>query len=114
MLRLLASRLLKKKLLAAWKAARKREDCEWRAKKRRQSPERSCLPTTATLPSAMNGDFGTSPPNGWRRSDESAQVISHQPAWQRNIKIWAARNILRPSGVLLAAIEPHRLDGDGQ
>jgi hypothetical protein len=54
--------LLKKKLLAAWKAARKREDeLEWRAKKGRQSPGRSCLPTAATLPSAMNGDFGTSP-----------------------------------------------------
>src|ERR1700676_5072799 len=76
MLRLLASRLLKKKLLAAWKAARKREDCEWRAQKRRQSPERSCLPTAATLPSAMNGDFGTSPPNGGRPSDESAAYLS--------------------------------------
>ncbi len=45
--------------------------------------ERSCLPTAATLPSAMNGDFGTSPPNGGRPSDESAQLISHQRAWQR-------------------------------
>jgi hypothetical protein len=73
---LLASRLLKKKLLAAWKAARKREDeLEWRAKKRRQSPERSCLPTAITLPSAMNGDFGTSPPSG-RPKDESAAYLS--------------------------------------
>src|SRR5260370_4796128 len=31
----------------------------------------------------MNGDFGTSPPNGGRPSDESAQLISHQRAWQR-------------------------------
>jgi hypothetical protein len=31
----------------------------------------------------MNGDFGTSPPNGGRPSDESAQLISHQQAWQR-------------------------------
>jgi hypothetical protein len=30
------------------------EDREWSAKKRRQSPDRSCLPTTAKLPSAMN------------------------------------------------------------
>ena len=29
-------------------------------------------------------------------------------------KIGIARDILRPSGVLLAAIKPHRLDGDGQ
>ena len=35
------------------------------------------------LPSAMNGDFGTSPPNGGRPSDESAQLISHHRAWQR-------------------------------
>jgi hypothetical protein len=33
--------------------------------------------------SAMNGDFGTSPPNGGRPSDESRQLISHQRAWQR-------------------------------
>src|ERR1700721_4545695 len=40
MLRLLASRLLNKKLPAARKATRKREDeLEWRAKKRRQSRE---------------------------------------------------------------------------
>jgi hypothetical protein len=34
-------------LLAAWKAARKRgeDEPEWRAKKKRQSPERSRLPT---------------------------------------------------------------------
>ncbi len=53
------------------------------SQKRRQSPKISCLPTTATLPSAMNGDFGTSPPNGGRPSDESRQLISHQRAWQR-------------------------------
>jgi hypothetical protein len=29
-------------------------------------------------------------------------------------KIGIARDILPPSGVLLAAIKPHRLDGDGQ
>ena len=34
------------------------------------------------LPGAMNGDFGTSPPNGGRPSDESAQLISHQRASQ--------------------------------
>src|SRR3984893_15416711 len=84
MLRLLASRLLKKKLLAAWKAARKREDeREWRAKKRRRSPGRSCLPTAATLPSAMNGDFGTSPPYKEGNPQTSRQLISHRRAWQR-------------------------------
>src|SRR6266480_962991 len=80
MLRLLASRLLKKRLLAAWKAARKMGKVNLRrAKKRRQSPERSCLPTAATLPS---GDFGTSPPktrprpNRGRPSDESTAYLS--------------------------------------
>jgi hypothetical protein len=28
---------------------------------KKQSPEKSCLPMAATLPSAMNGNFGTSP-----------------------------------------------------
>jgi hypothetical protein len=65
------------------------DEREWRAKRdgslprdhacRRQQP---CL--ALQLPaSAMNGDFGTSPPNGGRPSDESAQLISHQRAWQR-------------------------------
>src|SRR6266404_7885392 len=76
MLRLLASRLLKKRLLAAWKAARKGGKMNVESQKRRQSPKRSCLPTAATLPSAMNGDFGTSPPNGGRPSDESATYLS--------------------------------------
>jgi hypothetical protein len=28
---------------------------------KKESPEKSCLPMAATLPSAMNGNFGTSP-----------------------------------------------------
>jgi len=46
-----------------------KDESKWRAKKRRQSPERSCLPTAATLPSALNGDFGTSPLTTVKRVD---------------------------------------------
>jgi hypothetical protein len=78
MLPLLASPLLQKRLLAAWKAARKRgkNEPEWRAKKRRP-PERSCLPTAATLLSAMNGDFGTSPPKKGDHQTSSRRAYPH-------------------------------------
>ena len=67
MLRLLASRLLKKKLLAAWKAARKREDeLEWRAKKRRQSRE--------TRPADGNSN----------RAQPNEQGLRHVPALEGN------------------------------
>jgi hypothetical protein len=39
-------------------------------------------------------------------------MLGRDGAWLKKIGI--ARDILRPSGVLLAAIKPHRLDGDGQ
>src|SRR6266851_2590116 len=80
----MATGLLKKRLLAAWKAARKGGKMNVSGEPKETAvSERSCLPTAATLPSAMNGDFGTSPHNGGRPSDESAQLISHQRAWQR-------------------------------
>src|SRR5258708_16691811 len=45
---------------------------------------REIMPADGSNPAcAMNGDFGTSPPNGGRPSDEAAQLISHQRAWQR-------------------------------
>ena len=103
--RLLASRLLKKGTQTA------EDEPEWRAKKRWQSPERSCLPTAATLPSAMNGDFGTS------RLEEgdpqtSRQLISHRRAWQR-VRIFsnAAAPLLRSTMFLVGPLDSQlRLD----
>jgi hypothetical protein len=40
--------------------------------KKEESPEKSCLPTAATLPSAMNGNFGTFPLEKGRHSEELA------------------------------------------
>src|ERR1700730_4889217 len=84
MLRLLASRLLKKRLLAAWNAARKGGKMNVSGEPKETAVSREIMPADGSNPAcAMNGDFGTSPPNGGRPSDEAAQVISRQRAWQR-------------------------------
>jgi hypothetical protein len=49
---------------------------------KKQSPEKSCLPTAATLPSAMNGNFGTSPLKKMGGTLTTWQPISHGRAWQ--------------------------------
>ncbi len=43
---------------------------------------------------------------------ESEKMFGHDGGWLKKIRV--ARDILPPSGVSLAAIKPHRLDGDGQ
>jgi hypothetical protein len=66
MLRLLASLLLKKTIPAARKAARQRGNVNLigEPKKETASPEKSCLPMAATLPSTISEDFDTSPRAG--------------------------------------------------
>jgi hypothetical protein len=49
-----------KKIAGRWEAARTLWNLNDNGDQK-QSPEKSCLPTAATLPSAMNGNFGTSP-----------------------------------------------------
>src|SRR6516162_10665059 len=66
MARSVACRLLKKKLLAAWKAARKRGEDEedesgWRAKKDGSLPRERARRQQQPVPARCSGDFGTSP-----------------------------------------------------
>jgi len=77
MLHFLASGLLKE-IADRWEDGPQPVEYEpqWRPKKRRQSLERSCLPTAVTLPNAINADFGTSPPKKGPPSDESAAYLA--------------------------------------
>src|SRR3984957_16802514 len=81
MLRLLASRLLKK-LPAAWKATRKPQDeLERKAKKRRQSREIRPADSSKYCPAQRTGT--SAPPRLEGNPQTSRQLISHQRAWQR-------------------------------
>src|SRR6516225_10790465 len=111
---LLAYHLLRKKLVAAWKAARKRGKTKkmnlgGEPKKRRQSPERTCPPTAATRPSAMKQGFRHVPAYDCQTS---RQLISHRPVWQRVriAVIFPMPQLLRFAGrfrqVMYSASEP--------
>ncbi len=78
MLRLLASRLLKKRLPAAWKSGTQRweDEREWRAKRDGSLPRDHACRRQQPCLAQSSGDFGTSPPNGGRPSDESAAYLS--------------------------------------
>src|ERR1700730_505835 len=82
MLRLLASRLLKKRLLAAWEAARKGGKMNVSGEPKETAVSRE-ITADGSNPSAMNGDFGTSPPYKEGNPQTSRQLISHRRAWQR-------------------------------
>jgi hypothetical protein len=70
MLRLLASPLLKKILLAAWKAARKRRRMNLSGEPKETAISREILPADGSSPAQRrNGDFGTSPLTTVRRAD---------------------------------------------
>jgi len=66
-------------------------------------PPRRGFTKNATLYSDTSGRFGL---------PQSEKMFWHDGGWLKKIGI--AQDILHPSGVLLAAIKPHRLDGDGQ
>src|SRR5882757_9092582 len=66
-------------------------------------PGRRGFTKNATLYSDTSGRFGL---------PQSEKMFWHDGGWLKKIGI--AQDILHPSGVLLVAIKPHRLDGDGQ
>jgi hypothetical protein len=64
---------LPKKLQAACKAARKRESLSLSGEPKRDGISREIMPADGSnLPSALNGDFGTSPLEEGRPSEELA------------------------------------------
>jgi hypothetical protein len=76
--------LLKKRLLAAWKAARKRGKMSVSGEPKGTAVSREIMPADGSNPAWRNErGFRHVPANGGRPSDESAQLISHQQDWQR-------------------------------
>ena len=81
MLRLLASRLLKKRLLAAWKAARKDGKMNVGVESQKAAVSREIMPADGSNPAQRNGRGFRHVPAYDRQT--SRQLISHRRTWQR-------------------------------